>query len=901
MKKFLMFLLASMFVFSLLLPVVGETRSTPSSNNVGKEQTVDLSKYRKTFISEDNKGYNSTEEKQLPFDALTKLSVSASSSKKEDISLEFDKDKNVPVVKLSNAKSLEIKLKTRSVKQNESVGGEYKLSSDTYGESQSGDNSPSLTATKNNVVTGKIGTGALIVQKSFDGEKYTQSELEKFSNGVYTTDYLKNFSNENKCIFTPKGDDLKKGVYLSVNFYYEISKYAYTRKFYTSGQIAFMAISQWGIIIELARGPQGREDVYEYVNVRESYTFYLIEDSVENITFNNLTSLNSSLEELQNAEFKNSFYNNFLSTMYDGDMSITGFRINVTANPYITISLKRNSVYIALPPLIEEKVGDVYQKYYEIKHKGKYEITISSYSKKKTIILYVDNVDSEVAYERYFGKSVFANGQVYGDEFLDYSPNNTYGNVRVYNQASKVPVFKNSVTFHLHEINEMLDLPLYGVIVNKTTGEIHDIQQSKFTITKNGDYQIMLYTNKNYFQYAIMGKSDFKFSGDVRVYTFNFKLINGQSSLPSINHQVLSNGNFEDLPFVSPSDYIPTFYGVTRPTLNKGKITIAFADELIALNYAKSVIWGEIEEYKNDDGTSYWKIPNINNPLGQKIISTSGWENAKVVNELAKLMVQKYYFDMTEKTTFLTLNKNLNELIEKNDVFNSYNLGELSLEKSIVIWFDKEQRRLARTKLENQQELEIVKFIGKQNVAILSQDSSGSYSIIEEQTFDFKFNRDDYGFSSFQVLAIDSAGQELLLNYEEGLYEQLMSNNFKSGPIKIVEKSVYGEIIDSYYIYFIQEGDQPGVLNLTYKEKQLTLSNQNQIIIDGDIRINSLDNIIDPYSFLKICYYPNETNCIIDYYDLDDIKNMELSKKGYYEIFAIDHFGNYASYFVTII
>lgn len=907
MKRFLMFLLASVFVFSLLLPVVGETGATPLSTDAKKEQTVDLSKYRKTFITEDNQSYKSTEEKQLPFDALTALSVSANTSKNEDLSLVFDKTKNVPVIKLSNVDSLKIKLKTRNVKEKDSVGGDYKLSSDSYGETQSGNNRPYLTATNNTIVeTGRIGTGALIVQKSFDGKDYEQSKLEKFSNEKYTTDYLKYFSNSNECIFTSKGDDLKKGVYLSINFYYEVAKYSHTRKFYTNGQIAFMAISQWGLIIELARGPQGREDIYEYSNMRESYTFYLIEDNVENITFNNLSSLSTNIETPQNGDFKNDFYNSFLSTMYDGDMTISGFRINVTANPHImeypnAISLKCNNMPIPLPKLIEEKVGEKYQKYYEITQRGKYEITISSYSKKKTVTLYVDNVDSEVAYERYFGKSAITNGQVYGDEFLDYSPNNMYGNIRVYNQSSKVPVFKNSVTFHLQKINEMYDLPLYGVIVNKTTGEIQDIEQSQFTITKNGDYQIMLYTNKNYYQYVVLGKSNPEISGDVRVYTFNLKLINGQSSLPSVNHQILLNGNFDDLSFVSPSDYIPAFYGVTRPSLNKGKITIAFADELAALNYAKSLVWSEIEEYTNDDGTTYWKIPDINNPLGQKVTSHSGWENARIVNELAKLMVQKCYFDMTEKTTFLTLNKCVDELTEESIDFNSFNLSGLSLEKSIVIWFDKDQRNLARINLEKQNETEIIKYIGKQSVAILSQDSDGSYSIIKEEIFDFKFIKDDYGFSSFQVLAIDSDGQEFLLNYEEGLYEQLMSNNFKSGPIKIVEKSVYGEEIDSYYIYFIQDGHQPAVLNLTYKEKEFSLSSQGHIIVDETINVDSLDNFIDPYTIVKICYFTDETNCSIDYYSLEEIKNIEFSSKGKYEIFAIDHFGNYACYYVTIL
>jgi hypothetical protein len=58
---------------------------------------------------------------------------------------------------------------------------------------------------------------------------------------------------------------------------------------------------------------------------------------------------------------------------------------------------------------------------------GKYDITIQShrFSKiKKETTIYVDSVDTDTAYKRYFGEQILIDGCSFGDMFINYSPLN---------------------------------------------------------------------------------------------------------------------------------------------------------------------------------------------------------------------------------------------------------------------------------------------------------------------------------------------------------------------------------------------------------------------------------------------------------------------------------------------
>lgn len=902
LRNFLMFTLilsVSILMFSYC------NVSVASANSQVPLSKKDFSKYRKTYISNDNtedKAYYETLEtnsNNLPFESLTELSLGSSQNNVLTNPV-YNKSKGAYVFTVSNASDLSIYLKTKKVTIDGDLGNSYKLSFDSFGNTQKGDQTPRLSATGDSkVFTGQIGTGALIVQKSYDGKSYTQTELDKFNSGYYTTNYLEYFGGNNKEIYVPKGDDIKRGVYISVNFYYEVYRYEYT------GTESYYEWWQYATLFGMIGGPKGKRDIYKnvYKNIRETYTFYIIEDNVETVTFNNLTNMSSTeIVEFTKPTNQNSQeydsqieqYNNYLNsvierltpTMYDGDMTTNGFRINVTANPYLKISLKRNGIAFPLP----SKQITEGQIYYEVTQMGKYDIIITSYSKQKKITIYVDNVESSVAYQRYFGKKVIIEGQIYGDEFLDYSPDNIYQNLRVFDSFSQVPVFVGPLTVNLKEYNGLNTLPLYGVVTNKSTGVVNSINGKQLVLTDNGEYELFFFTNADYYEKIVLGKSDIQMSGDVRIYKFKFKIVS-KNSHSSMNEQLLSTSEFKNLSIASPSDYNPKFYGVTRTSSNKGKIIIAFADRESALKYAKSLVWGEIETYTDRNGNRYWLIPNIDNPVGAKVESYSGWQNAQTVNTLAEQMVEEHYFDLTKSSSYLTLEKNVSNFNQEGVKLENLHLEELK--KTIIIWYSTEQRNAALLGETFIKESKIIKYVGSQNTAVLSKDEQGYYAEVNENKRDYHFVKDALGIDSHTIIAENGCGNKYLLNYEDGLFEQLSSYGCKSGMYLITERNIYGNITAQYYIYYVEKGYQPATISLIADGREEKVSNEKNINIKTfkEVVIKNIFDFIDPYTYVRIRHTFNNHSST-SYFSISDVENMRLSNFGEYEIAIIDRFGN---------
>lgn len=898
---------------STLLPM-----SDFKSYAVSEGDSADLSSYRKTYISDDNNGYNSKTATSLPFDALTSLSVKTSAS--DSLNVYTNTDKNVPVIALANATDFSLILSSKDVSVGEDLGGGNKLSSDSYGNTQKGDKTPNIAgAGDEGVFTGKIGTGALVVQKSYDGVKWEQSELDKFDNGFYTTDYLESFGGKSKEIYRPLGSELKSGVYISVSIYYEAYTTTYwTEKRYSDAELAAAWILNWPLAIWMTKNNydiQKSEDHYK--NYRETYTFFVIEDSVEAVTFNNLTTADTSAvveatkptsENAEEYKAQTEQYNNYLNavidrvtnTMHDGDMTTTGFYINVTnvsENQYLKIDVKRNGSPFTLPSLKTLQDGTK-QKVYEIKQPGKYDITISSYSKQKTLTLYVDTVSADDAYKRYFGDKVLFNGQAYGDNFLDYSPNNPYGNVRVFDAYSEVPVFLEHLTLDLKDRVGNYDLPLYGVITNKSTGKTLCIETEQITLSDYGEYEVLLYTNANYYEYAILGNSSINISGDVRVYKFNFKIV-GNDSDPTVNEQLLTSGTFNNLSIASPSDYVPMFYGVRRYSANKGEVIVAFSDKESALKYAKDVVWSGIETVKYENGDVYWLIPN---PFGGKVESYSGWNNAQVVRELAEQMVEQRYFDLTKPASYLTLENSIED-------FNKESSGEAvllkdlqlaALEKTVIVWYSAEHRNAATIKSTTVEEENVITFVGNKKYALLTKGENGTYSEIVDGERDYRFIKDALGIDSYTLTAKDAHGNEFALNYEDGLYAQLKCNNCPSGLVLITETNIYGDATAQYYIYYIADGYQPAKVSVIADGRNLQVA-QN-IPYDSEsydkVIIETIFDLADPCTYVRVVNKNSKTPTI--YYSIDEIVGMEFTESGNYTLSVIDRFGNSFSFNFTI-
>lgn len=911
-RTFITILVVCMLLFSLAFVESLNVQAVGASSGDKK----DLSSYRKTYISNDNTGYDSKNEASLPFNALTSLSVQTSNP--DSLMLYANTDKSVPVIALTNATDFSICLSSKDVSSGEDLGNNYKLGSDSYGNTQEGDKTPIIYGTsKEKVFTGKIGTGAVIVQKSYDGISYSQTQLNKFNNGYYTTNYLDAFGGKEKVIFSPQGEDLKKGVYISVSFYYECYRYEYIRTdyYYEWWQYATLGLG-------MLAGPQGKTDVYDnvYKNIRETYTFFVIEDSVEAVTFNNLTTADTSeiveatkptSENAEEYKAQTEQYNNYLSTvidrvtdtMYDGDMTTTGFYINVTnvsGNQYLKIDVKRNGSTFTLPSLKTLQDGTK-QKVYEIKQPGKYDITISSYSKQKTLTLYVDTASADDVYKRYFGEKVLFNGQAYGDSFLDYSPNNAYSNVRIFDAYSEVPVFLGPLTLNLKEQTDTNALPLYGVVTNKSTGKVSFVDTNQITLSDYGEYEVLFSTNADYYECVVLGNSNIEMAGDVRVYRFNFKVF-GKDSDTTVNEQLLSTSIFKDLSIASPSDYAPLFYGVKRSSANKGEVIVAFADRESALKYAKEVVWSEIETHTDSSGNTYWLIPNTENPFGAKVESYSGWKNAQVVRELAEKMVEERHFDLTKSASYLTLEKSVEDFDEEGvEVSNLLtNLQLASLEKSVIVWYSADQRSAATTTNITICETNVITFVGKKNYALLTKGEKDSYSEIVTGERDYRFIKDALGIDSHTLTAEDLFGNTFALNYEEGIVAQLKANNCSSGLVLITETNVYNTVTAQYYVYYIADGYQPATLTFSADGQSIQVAQGN--IPDSQtfnkLLVEDISNYVDPYAYIRVTN--KNSNNPTTYYSVTEAIDMEFDETGDYAIAIIDRFGNSVSYEFSI-
>lgn len=912
-KKIVVVVLTICMLLPSLLSLGGFSVSAMDNKTLNIE---DLSSCRKTYISNDNTGYDSRTEASLPFEPVSRISVQ--SSMPESIRVYYDTDKGMPVIALENATDLLIFLETRSLSVGDILYGEHKLGFDTYGATQEGSNTPYLAGTGGTyVTTGEVGSGALIVQTSKDGVNYTQRGLSKFSNGYYTTNYLELFGGRNEEIFRPQGSELKSsGLYISVSLYYEgYTTRCWTEKKYSAAEITAASLcSPFGIagIIMAANNPDVQKSENVCTDYRETYTFFVIEDSVETVTFNNLTTADTteitevdkpSSEDEEEYKSQVEQYNNYLSTivdrvsetMHDGDMTTTGFYINVTnvhSNQYLKIKVKKNGKEIKLP-MCKTLEDGTNQKVYEFKENGRYDISITSYSKKKNLTLYVDTASNDEAYTRYFGNAVTYSDKVYGNEFLDYSPNNAYGNMRIFDANSLLPVFLNKLTLVLNEYADSSKPQLHGIVKNKSTNEVAYVDTNKIILTQYGEYEILLTTNSDYYDAIVLGKADVEMAGDVRVYRFRFKLVGRDTDL-TVNEQLLSNGSFKDLSIASPSDYAPKFYGVKRYSSGKGNIIVAFANEEDALQYAISVVWSEIELHKDSSGNVYWSVPSVDNPYGAKVESFSGWKNAQIVNELSRKMVETHHFDLTKSSTYLTIEKSVEDLgtegVEIENVLDNLQLA--SLEKSVVVWYNERQRSMARAKSQVVGDSTVIKLVSKANYASLTKDENGAYSKIKTEEREHFFIKDSLGIDSNSIWAMDSTGNRFCLNYDEDLYTQLRKQGCKSGKITITEYNVYGMVSAHYSIFYIEEGYQPAKLLITADGSSLEVSQDTAPHKKAFKRLILTDVVdyIDSHTYVRVTNKSMDTPTT--YYSISSIRGMEFSQEGKYQIAIIDRFGN---------
>lgn len=500
------------------------------------------------------------------------------------------------------------------------AGSEWMLCDDSWG-SVDGQN-------VNGVTTGKIGSGAIIIQTSSDGKTWSNDNAAKYNNGLYTTDYYKNYGTSEQVVYTPSGADVSKGIYIRVLYAYEI--YRHVACTHPKKALGFLWQTGWQ-----------HEYDNEYINYLEEYSFYLCSNSVETVLFHNL-SLEEQIEEEVSEEEKLQYelYKK-TETLKNGSVTVTGFMIDKSLNETATVNVKRNGVYYEIPA--DSKIIE----------NGRYDITVKTVlGDELTTTIYVHAYDSDVLNKVYF-KREFLKGK------------------RIFTKDS-IPTYEGGFSYYnLVAVSEEHPL-IWGTITNISTGTVIQIEQSNLLrseiLNEPGIYEARFNTNITY--------NSSEPAGDNQSFIFSFKIIaQGTAPGPQVNKESLEN--FSKL--TNPTNLYSTYYGVTFQSAHKGYITLAFATKKAALEYAYNYEKGMVEE--QEDGSFRYNGSLI---VSQKVKYESAWDLTDAVYYFAEQAVQKLYFDLRDSFTYMTISDDILSSVD--------NLRTLELAKSVVVFASEDEK-----------------------------------------------------------------------------------------------------------------------------------------------------------------------------------------------------------------
>lgn len=242
--------------------------------------------------------------------------------------------------------------------------------------------SDTCTNNDDQTLSGSMAKGVMIVQKSYDGNTWTNA-----TNPI--VNYYEDNKNGSTNFYRSAGNDIFNGVYYRMIFSYELG-----RKTGTTGAL-------WW-----------EKDVYEYKRYSEVYTCYVAIDTPSNISIHNLSveddDLNFegySVELLKNGE-----------TLNDGDTTAKGFSIDTFDANYL-VGVSKNGASVSYV-----------NNGFKATENGKYEITvISKFGTKSTSTIYVFDGGTDRGFKTYFGDYYINGERVYRDgEFPTFAKNSRF-------------------------------------------------------------------------------------------------------------------------------------------------------------------------------------------------------------------------------------------------------------------------------------------------------------------------------------------------------------------------------------------------------------------------------------------------------------------------------------------
>ncbi|MCR4660600.1 MAG: hypothetical protein K5765_01205 [Clostridia bacterium] len=732
--------------------------------------------------SEDNSGY--------PIDNSS-TSASYSSSTISSVYVAVPSDESIKSDQTSYYSKFGVKNENLMIflKLNKSnLNSKYSFSNDSWGQTSN--------QTILGIKTGQVGSGCVIVQKSYDKENWFLAEDGRYSSGIYTTDYASLYNDEMTFVYSPSGDDINKGVFIRLIYAFELYN----------------------------------NNTSKYINVCEIHNFFICNDSVESITFHNLT-VDGQMEEILKGEDKLTVNAYSISeSLFNRSETCTGFTIDTTLNPNVIISITRDGKAYKVPDNLT------------IKEKGMYTISVKSFfGTVKTTTIFVTNDTPENIYDFYFPNGFLQGKRIYSKQnYQVYEGGVTSCNIKApgaYNQA------------------------LWGKITNLTTGKVENITSNIYHdffkgLNEPGEYEIVLNTNETF-------KSD-EPSGDNHKFVFRFTLIQeGTAPGPVLNEENLKE--FSRL--TNASNLYPIYYGVKYSSTSIGSITIAFSDYASAREYAYNYEKGTVEA--QPDGSYRYSGSSSGK---EKVRYESEYDVINAIYEYVDSIIQVLHFDVSDPFTYTTLSK---EVIE-----NTENIRSLYLNNSVVIVSENEVNKLLR-------DVDIP-LINSKKYYILEPGKDG---IVTSGTSSFMFIKDEHGYDSYSVSVIDTLGNEHNLKYNVDVESQLKEYGVKTGILTIVEKTAYGDT-NEYKVGYINDGDNTASFTLDYygkneiTEVSINSETSDKSIVTYGFKISNIVDELDPYGLILVSY--NGKN---EYYCISDLNEKEWLEIGNYVITLINRLG----------
>ena len=647
--------------------------------------------------------------------------------------------------------------------------------------------------------TGPVKTGALIIRTSRDGRTWNSIGKSHYKDELYTTDLEYYYGGKGDIpIYTPDGDDIINGIYIQVLYAYEVKS----------------------------------ESLKKDLRIMEQYYIYLCSDNMDAVTFHNLSVGEDWNQGLEGYDEATAAGLKHTETLLSEAYTVSGFEIDNYLNSTVTYSLSKDGQNIKTQP--NHQYTDT----------GKYIISLKNpVNTERTVVLYVDRMTDEEAFDFYFGESFIRGKRIYSE--------------------GKYPVYEGGKTsYYLKPVDEF-HVPLGGYIKNLTTDKTINISPNragiKGDLSSPGEYIAVFNTNQKF--------DEDTESGDCREFTFHFRIIaEGTAPGPVVNKKTLN----EKYVHTSITDAYPIYYGLIFPSSSTGNITLAFASREAAVQFAKENEKGMVE--KQSDG-NYRYIGSYR--VEQKEKYESNWDLMDAIEYFAKEAVHTLYFDLSDEFTILSLSE---DTIQKTE-----NLRTLELNRSVVISADGQMPLLTN--------ITALPIISLKPYQYLKPGLEGN---IEKAYHDFVFVRDKYGCDSDSVIIIDSNGKEYPVQYNKGVGKQLLDAECPSGVVTIRESTIYGDTTE-YPAVFIARNENTSTLTLSTiadgeeKQQVFTQADDNTEILVNAFIVSEIEDPLDPYNLIVV---QNNQNLNQDkFFAADKIDHSVFADPGRYRISVVNRLG----------